>query len=75
MKLDSRLEAVQQSRRANFLGDCTREQTMAVRYTKTDRQPADILTKPLERASFEKLRDYLLNLKAQVVHTRGKSSE
>ena len=56
------------ARRAHFLQDCMDNGEIRVRYLATDRQPADLLTKPLDRGRFVKLRDYLMNTQNQVVN-------
>ena len=52
-------------RRARFLQQCTEGNEVKVQYISTDRQPADILTKPLDRIKFVKFRDYIMNSKCQ----------
>ena len=51
-------------RRARFLQQSTEAGEVRVQFISTERQPADMLTKPLDKVRFTKFRDYTLNAKA-----------
>ena len=65
------------SKRAEFgaeydkcgMAGCVNDEVIVVRYVATDRQPADVLTKPLARPVFVRMRDYLLNATQARLHS------
>ena len=62
-------------RRHHFIKDAIKDGKVVLKYTPTDEQPADILTKALPRLPFEKFRNYIMglpsNMKVEKAETLG----